>query len=761
MLHCSVGLTSTPKPETDTHKESLFPKQKRTDRYAPAGDSYTPGTYRSLQNDSGYQSPAPKPEPTEQIFSPYDRHRKVYYEKNAAESSSEPTPRRHPYSRPDPSSAAKTEHSRTVSKDAAPNSLESRYSAVPKPATNTVSSLESRYSAKAKEETGHSLDPRYLLKPVSGSNSSLESRYSSNTTSTSSEENPTSPNPSSRLAVVKSHPYQKRETLPSPDGPPRKLDSPFSSFTRSSGKSIYSVNRSENSVNKFEYSTVNKHVSTVNKPENSVNKPENSVNKPENSVNKSDTKSSSPNNVNKQDQSSSARGKLDTEKSSAGKLENRWKRVESKEKAEVNVESSTNKPENRPRDRLERRLQPDADQVIRALQDAQESRSPSQESKSPSQESVSPSQESRSPAQDDAPSPYALYKSAAQTQKPRPLAHSYSQAAKAEDVLGKLPLTGVRSLKERRIALALSSTDSVSVDVKEQEATPVNIPQRPDPAEKNPLPAPGKLAGPARQGTDAGQTDAPSSRPCDPPDLPTPESAAPPKAGRLGMADTGCDLAPSSLLTDRTDVFIFPFSPELKLEPSELRLPELQVPTAPEAAASALTKQKSQTLPSPRSTSAASSAPSSPTEESPLAKQLLAKRKESDAGKALIPLPEVNLARHELTFGQVEFRLLDSKYDKDPYQASCPAKTRHVPGTIPPPPPDMPQCREIPAPPPDMPEVRGGSGVAAKLSSIRFRWKMLGKDKGEKRDIWSELRRVVAPSEVIKAFVNLVSSPRY
>ena len=119
------------------------------------------------------------------------------------------------------------------------------------------------------------------------------------------------------------------------------------------------------------------------------------------------------------------------------------------------------------------------------------------------------------------------------------------------------------SLKKRCIALALSSEKSISVDEKKIEMRGVAIPDlKPSSFEKpfDPSGSPSKL---------------PAARPEPEPPADRPTPPPPSQAERLGFADFGCDLAPSD---SDSDIFIAPFSPELKWA---LPLPSPPPPQAP------------------------------------------------------------------------------------------------------------------------------------------------------------------------------------
>ena len=154
------------------------------------------------------------------------------------------------------------------------------------------------------------------------------------------------------------------------------------------------------------------------------------------------------------------------------------------------------------------------------------------------------------------------------------------------------------------------------------------------------------------------------------------------------------------------------------------------------------------------------SPPSSPTEDTPLARELASRRKSCDLAQkppALLPLPEVDLAKHELNFGPIEFNALSSRYDKDPYAGE--GTPKHVPGNIPAPPPDLPSANRIPPPPPNIPEAQPGGGQKRK-SGTKFRWNLVGKGDSEKRRCFWKFDKIFeVPQDIINSFTIAVSSP--
>ena len=502
------------------------------------------------------------------------------------------------------------------------------------------------------------------------------------------------------LTVTKSHPY--RDSLPSPAGPPRKLDSPFSSYSRPVTSKSLVEKQTEPTPAKQEVTQ--------------------------------------PRIIGKLISQSDMRVIDSTTK--VGSLESRWRKRES-------PPASENKPTNsefKPRETKslhDRRGRLDASQIMSAVQGSQ----PQSNKADNSVEEVAVSKETGTSS-----SPYSLYSSYKNNQTKNKQRSVVKDFPPKQEVVPEKKEETAKPLKQRFKELALSSEKAVSVDELDATPTPVKMPTLTHKSfdKESPTPEISKLPK---------QVSVSVVKPADPPIRPSP--LLPSQSQRLQFAEFGCDLAPFS---EASVVTIAPFSPDLRWTPGDfvtqqtrapqpniLERAEARVPSVPVS----LPIEDKPSAPSPVS---------SPTEENPFAKHIAERRKSSVSTKearVLIPLPEVNLAKHELSFGPIKFQELGNKYDKDPYEGEV-KKVSHVAGSIPSPPPDMPRPSRIPDPPPDVPEVRTGPDPGKKgKRKMNFRWNLVGKGgASEKRSFWKFDKKVEVPLEIINSFTaNPDSTP--
>ena len=458
------GRTSTPKQESLRPSETLFDKKAFKQYGGVSGDSYTKGSYRPLNSpggDSGYF------ESSDKIISPHDWNRKMYTDRMGGDS--------------------------------------------------TISLTESVTDRNARKNT-NSETPVHSAVSAGRNAKQTNSPYSAKPVSTEPSTNKHAP-----LTAVKSHPY--RDSVASPAGPPRKLDSQTSSYAP------VSANPTPSRVSQLDKQ---REIFRQSKPPDSPTT------------------------------------KLETEKKepvSNSQPDSRWKRSENSYRIDIGTKdkeksSSTEsqsptqdtKPtnqESKPREtrsfqeRNSRKMRLDAGQIMTAVTSSQ------------GKEDPLPNKEADlEPAAD----PYARYNIYKQTQTKRQPLKQESQPERKEHG----PVDPQVSLQKRRIALALSSEKSVSIDEKKIEARGVTIPVlKPSPFEKqfDPPGSPSRLPL-ARQEPEP-------EPPADKPPLP-PYS----QAEKLGFVDFGCDLASSE---SESDVYIVPFSPELKWSPA-LPLPPSQAP---------------------------------------------------------------------------------------------------------------------------------------------------------------------------------------
>eukprot|EP00800_Vazella_pourtalesii_P005928 TRINITY_DN1715_c0_g1_i2.p1 TRINITY_DN1715_c0_g1~~TRINITY_DN1715_c0_g1_i2.p1 ORF type:complete len:806 (-),score=196.94 TRINITY_DN1715_c0_g1_i2:622-3039(-) len=425
-----------------------------------------------------------------------------------------------------------------------------------------------------------------------------------------------------------------------------------------------------------------------------------------------------------------------------GSLESRWRKRES-------PPASENKPTNsefKPRETKslhDRRGRLDASQIMSAVQGSQ----PQSNKADNSVEEVAVSKETGTSS-----SPYSLYSSYKNNQTKNKQRSVVKDFPPKQEVVPEKKEETAKPLKQRFKELALSSEKAVSVDELDATPTPVKMPTLTHKSfdKESPTPEISKLPK---------QVSVSVVKPADPPIRPSP--LLPSQSQRLQFAEFGCDLAPFS---EASVVTIAPFSPDLRWTPGDfvtqqtrapqpniLERAEARVPSVPVS----LPIEDKPSAPSPVS---------SPTEENPFAKHIAERRKSSVSTKearVLIPLPEVNLAKHELSFGPIKFQELGNKYDKDPYEGEV-KKVSHVAGSIPSPPPDMPRPSRIPDPPPDVPEVRTGPDPGKKgKRKMNFRWNLVGKGgASEKRSFWKFDKKVEVPLEIINSFTaNPDSTP--
>ncbi|KAI6650239.1 FH1/FH2 domain-containing protein 3 [Oopsacas minuta] len=519
------------------------------------------------------------------------------------------------------------------------------------------------------------------------------------------------------LTATKSHPYS-RENLPSPAGPPRKLDSPYSSFTRPSPQqNSYSSHLTDRTSQK-EYDTK---IDTKPKIMNS----------------QSGWRMKEANTANKQVNSLDSKW-INKENKFENKFENKITKLDSKPKEPKSFQ-----------DRQTRKQRLDASQIISAVQSSQNKEThrtdTSQEETAPSK--ICDTQETSSPY-----SIYTVHRANLNKPKPNSLTSGYVQSVNQEAVREKKEITQVdtsKNLKQRFKELALSSETAVSIDEKETPTTAVKMPvlEISSFEKETPILNISKLQ---KQESEPKRSEVPVLRVFPP---------VPSQAERLGFVEFGCDLAP---VCNTSDIYITPFSPDLKWSPDNY------ITTQPRAIQpniqdkSGVTAKK---VPEPsQDTTMVPSPVSSPTEENPFAKHL-AERKRSSVSKQaplMLPLPEINLAKHELSFGPFQFLDLDNRYDKDPYESEVKAKVRHIPGTIPTPPPDIPRVNRIPDPPPNIPEVQTGSEVENKgKRKMNFRWNLVGKEESEKkRNFWKFDKILEIPPEIINSFIFQPSNAR-
>ena len=496
------------------------------------------------------------------------------------------------------------------------------------------------------------------------------------------------------LTATKSHPY--RDSLPSPAGPPRKLDSPFSSYSRPvTSKSL------------FEKQT-------------------------EQTPAKQET--TQPRIIGKMISQSDPR--VTDNSTKVGSLESRWKRRESPPASESTSTNSEFKP--RETKSLQTRGRLDVSQIISAVQSSQTSTADA-----PTKETTD------CKASDSTSSPYSAYTSFRNNQiKVKQLSTIKDTLPSKQETVSEKREMGTtetaKPLRQRFKELALNSEQAVSVDEKVTTSTPVKMPTLTLPSfdKESPTLEISKLP----------KQDYSAAKPADPPAV-RPIPPSPSHSKRLQFAEFGCDLAPFS---DASAVTIAPFSADLRWTPGDFvtqqtRAPQPNLLDGAEAKVpvpASLPLQDKPSAPSPVS---------SPTEDNPFAKQLAERRKSSVAGKearVLIPLPEVNLAKHELSFGPIKFLELGTKYDKDPYETEV-KKVSHVPGSIPPPPPDMPRANRIPDPPPNIPEVQTGPEPGKKgKRKLNFRWNLVGKEphSERRRSFWKFDKTVEVPIEIIHSF---------
>ena len=663
----------TSTPKPESANESKL--FKRSD-YLSARDSYTPGIYRATNSpagDSGYQSG--------NSLSRSESSEKIIS----------------PYDR------TRKEFYEATSRGPVANLV------------FTESATDKDTDSKSPSRSGLNKSP-YSLKD------SEKTELSSNTSHTP-------------LTATKSHPY--RDSLPSPAGPPRKLDSPFSSFTRpvTSSKSLYE---------KQTELTPAKQVTTQPRIIGKL------ISQSDPRVSDSSTKVSS--------------------------LESKWKKKETQP-------VSDNKSEFKPRETksLQMRGTLDASQIMSAVQSAQTNKASAKE-------------ETGSKGKETSSSPYNMYSSYRNNQiktkqrsvvpevippkqemipkkemipekketvpkkemipeKKEMIPEKKEMVPKKEMIPKKETVTAetAKPLRQRFKELALCSEQAVSVDEKDATPTPVRIPILTHPSfdKESPTQEISKLP---KQDSVVKTADPPAVRP---------SPLSPSQSQRLQFAEFGCDLAPFS---DSSAVTVAPFSADLRWTPGDFVTQQTRPPQpnnveraeAKVPAPVSLPLQDKPSVPSPVS---------SPTEDNPFAKHIAEGRKSSVSGKeirVLIPLPEVNLAKHELSFGPIKFMELGNKYDKDPYHTEV-KKVSHVPGAIPPPPPDIPRPNRIPDPPPNIPEVKTGPETGRKgKRKLNFRWKLVGKEEPseKRRSFWKFDKKVEIPLEIIDSFTtNLDTAP--